>query len=143
LRRYLALLEALFIVQPLPAWSANLGKRLVKAPKMHLVDAGLTAHLLGHADPAALALSPRLGPLLETFAVQEVRRHLRWAATAATAWHFRTAAGREVDLVLEAPDQQVVGVEVKASASLSQSDFSGLRELANAAGQGFARGIVL
>jgi predicted AAA+ superfamily ATPase len=55
------------------------------------------------------------------------------------------AAGREVDLVLEAPDQQVVGVEVKASASLSlsQSDFNGLRELAHAAGQGFARGIVL
>ena len=56
LRRYLGLLEALFIVQPLPAWSANLGKRLVKAPKVHLIDAGLTAHLRGHTDPAALAL---------------------------------------------------------------------------------------
>ncbi|MBW8831295.1 MAG: DUF4143 domain-containing protein [Burkholderiales bacterium] len=78
--------------------------------------AGLTAHLRGHTDPAALALSPQLGPLLETFAVQEVRRHLRWAETAATAWHFRTAAGQEVDLVLEAPSQRIVGVEVKAFA---------------------------
>ncbi len=118
LRRYLALLEALFIVQPLPAWSANLGKRLVKAPKLHLIDAGLAAHLQGHADPAALAVSPQLGPLLETFAVQELRRHLRCAETAATAWHFRTAAGREVDLVLEAPGSRIVGIEVKASASL-------------------------
>ena len=143
LRRYLALLEALFILQPLPAWSANLGKRLVKAPKVHLIDAGLTAHLRGHTDPAALALTAQLGPLLETFAVQELRRHLRWAQTAATAWHFRTAAGQEVDMVLEAPSQRIVGIEVKASASITQGDFNGLRELANAAGKTFARGVVL
>jgi hypothetical protein len=143
LRRYLTLLEALFIVQPLPAWSANLGKRLVKAPKVHLIDAGLTANLRGHTDPAALALSPQLGPLLETFAVQELRRHLRWAQTAASAWHFRTAAGQEVDLVLEAQSQRIVGIEVKASASITQGDFNGLRELANAAGKSFARGVVL
>lgn len=129
-------------MQPLPAWSANLGKRLVKAPKLHLTDAGLSAHLRGHTDPAALALSPHLGPLLETFVVQELRRHLRWADTAATAWHFRTAAGQEVDLVLETPAQRV-GIEVKASAQITQSDVRGLRELAMAAGEGFARGVVL
>jgi predicted AAA+ superfamily ATPase len=143
LRRYLSLLEALFIVQPLPAWSVNLGKRLVKAPKLHLIDAGLTAHLRGQADAEALALSPQLGPLLETFVVQELRRHLRWADTAATAWHFRTAAGQEVDLVLETPDQRVVGIEIKASASLNQGDFDGLRELRRAAGPAFTRGVVL
>ena len=143
LRRYLALLEALFILQPLPAWSANLGKRLVKAPKVHLIDAGLTAHLRGHTDLAALSMSPQIGPLLETFAVQELRRQLHSAATVATAWHFRTAAGREVDLVLETPNQHIVGVEVKASASLTQGDFDGLRELAGAAGKRFTRGVVL
>jgi uncharacterized protein len=143
LRRYLALLEALFIVQPLPAWSANFGKRLVKAPKMHLIDAGLAAHLQGHIEPAALSMSPQLGPLLENFAVQEIRRHLRWSATPATAWHLRTSAGREVDLVLEAPGGRIVGIEVKASASVTQSDFSGLRELADATGKDFAKGIVL
>jgi predicted AAA+ superfamily ATPase len=143
LRRYLAMLEALFILQPLPAWSANLGKRLVKSPKLHLIDAGLTAHLNGHVDPAALSLSPCLGPLLETFVVQEIRRHLRWAETVATAWHFRTAAGREVDLVLEAPGPRVVGIEIKASASVTQGDFHGLRELGDAAGKAFGRGVVL
>ncbi len=143
LRRYLTLLEALFIVQPLPAWSANLGKRLVKAPKLHLVDAGLAAHLQGQADAAALSLSPQLGPLLESFAVQEIRRHLAWAQTPATAWHFRTGAGQEVDMLLEAPDHRLVGIEVKASASISQSDFNGLRELAAATGPRFIRGVVL
>ena len=66
-----------------------------------------------------------------------------WAATAATAWHFRTAARREADLGLEALGRRVVGIDVKASASLSQGDFNGLREVASAAGKGFARGIVL
>ncbi len=143
LRRYLALLEALFIAQPLPAWSANLGKRLVKAPKVHLIDSGLTAHLRGHNDPGTLGLSPQLGPLLETFVVQELRRQLRWGEAVATAWHFRTSAGREVDLVLETPSNQVVGVEVKASATVGQGDFNGLRELASAAGKAFIRGVVL
>lgn len=143
LRRYITLLEALFIVQPLPAWSANLGKRLVKAPKLHLVDAGLAAHLQGHADPVALAASTHAGALLETFAVQELRRHLRWAGTPATPWHYRTAAGHEVDLVLEAAGQRIVGIEVKASASVSQSDFGGLRELAEATGEAFVRGVLL
>ena len=88
-------------------------------------------------------MPPQLGPLLETFVVQELRRHLRWADTAATAWHFRTAAGQEVDLVLDTPDQRVVGIEIKASASLNQGDFDGLRELRGAAGRAFTRGVVL
>jgi hypothetical protein len=142
LRRYLTLLEALFIIQPLQAWSPNLGKRLVKAPKIHLLDAGLAAHLQGQADPAALALSTHLGPLLETFVVQELRRHLAWAATPATAWHYRTVAGREVDIVLEAAGQRIVGVEVKASASVTRNDFAGLQDLAAASGASFVRGVL-
>lgn len=130
-------------MQPLPAGSSNVGKRLVKASKLHLIDAGLAAHLQGHADPAALAASPQLGPMVENFAVQELRRHLRCAETAATRWHFRTSAGRAVDLVLEVPGRRVAGIEVKASASVSQSDFTGLRELPRVAGKGFARGSVL
>ena len=68
---------------------------------------------------------------------------MRWADTAATAWHFRTAAGQEVDLVLDTPDQRVMGIEIKASASLNQRDFDGLRELRDAAGRVFTRGVVL
>ena len=116
LRRYLALLEATFIFQPLPAWSNNIGKRLVTSPKIHLLDSGLAAHLRGDVDPPALAQSPNLGPLLETFVVQEVRKLLGWSRHAATPYHFRTAAGQEVDLVLEAPGQpgqRVAGIESK------------------------------
>ncbi|NOT31945.1 MAG: ATP-binding protein [Planctomycetes bacterium] len=143
LKRYLTLLEATFILQPLPAWSANLGKRFVKASKIHLLDAGLTAHLRGESEPAQLVASPTVGPLLETFVLQELRKQLGWSRQAATPYHFRTAAGREVDIVLEAPGGKVVGIEVKAAAALDASDFAGLQALAEAAGKKFVRGVVL
>jgi predicted AAA+ superfamily ATPase/predicted nucleotidyltransferase len=143
LRRYLALLEATFIFQPLPAWSNNIGKRFVRSPKIHLLDSGLAAHLRGDVDAPALAQSPNLGPLLETFVVQEVRKLLGWSRHGATPYHFRTAAGQEVDLVLEAPGQRIAGIEVKASSNVNQGDFSGLRALAEAAGDKFTGGVVL
>lgn len=143
LRRYLALLEALFIFQPLPAWSNNIGKRFVKSPKIHLLDSGLSAHLRGESNAAALAQSPNLGALLETFAVQEIRKLLTWSKYNATPYHFRTATGQEVDLVLEAPGQQIAGIEIKASSQVSQADFKGLNVLREACGEKFVRGIVL
>lgn len=143
LRRYLALLEATFIFQPLPAWSTNIGKRFVKSPKIHLLDSGLAAHLRGDVDAATLAQSPNLGPLLETFVVQEVRKLLGWSRQVATPYHFRTAIGQEVDLVLEAPCQRIAGIEVKASSNVSQGDFSGLRALAETAGDKFVGGVAL
>lgn len=143
LRRYLALLEATFILQPLPAWSTNSSKRFVKSPKIHLLDTGLAAHLSGDTDAKTLALSHRLGALLESFAVQEIRKLLASSRITATPYHFRSAAGQEVDLVLEKPGQFVVGIEVKASARLTQSDFNGLRALAEVAGEKFVRGVVL
>jgi len=143
LKRYLTLLEATFILQPLPAWSSNLGKRFVKSPKIHLVDAGLTAHLRGEPDAEHLMLSPAVGPLLETFVLQELRKQLSWSQQAATPHHFRTPAGREVDIVLEAPGGKVVGIEVKAAAAVDTADFSGLAALAEAAGKKFVCGVVL
>ncbi len=97
----------------------------------------------GDTDAKALALSHNLGPMLESFAVQEVRKLLASSRTAATPYHFRSTAGQEVDLVLEKPGQILAGIEVKASARLVQGDFNGLRTLAEAAGDKFARGVVL
>lgn len=142
LRRYLSLLEATFLLQPLPAWSTNIGKRLVKSPKIHLLDTGLTAHLAGLTDTDALTRAPALGPMLESFVVQEIRKHLAWSRQQATAWHYRSAAGQEVDLVLEAPGQRIVGVEIKATANISAGDFSGLRALADTGGEKFVCGVL-
>lgn len=143
LKRYLALLEAVYMVTPLPAWSSHLGKRLVKAPKLLLRDTGLMGHMMG-ADLRRLQNEPDLlGGLLETFVAGEVRKLLGWAGTRAKLFHYRTLAGQEVDLLLERADGRVVGLEVKASASVQSKDFKGLRNLAETLGAAFHRGVVL
>ena len=143
LNRYLALLETVFLIQRLPPWSANLGKRLVKAPKLHFVDTGLAAHLLG-LDQRGVGSAPQLlGALLETFVVNELQKSLGWSASRARLFHFRSADRHEVDVVLEDAAGRVVGVEVRASSTPSQSDFAGLRALQALTGERFVRGVVL
>jgi len=141
LKRYMALLETTFFVQFLPAWSGNLSKRLVKAPKLVLNDTGLMAHLLGvgpgSRDPGLV------GPLLENFVVMELRKQARWSAIRVRFFHFRTQTGREVDIVLEDAAGRIVGIEVKAAATVRADDFKGLRTLADQLGSRFCRGVVL
>ena len=143
LARYLALLETVFLVHRLPAWSVNLGKRLVKAPKLHLVDSGLACHLVG-ADARRLGDDRSLlGRLLETFVVGELRKQLSWTDPHMALYHFRTAAGSEVDVVLEKTDGSMAGVEVKAAATVAASDFAPLQELRDQLGKRFRAGVVL
>lgn len=143
LTRYLALLETVFLVYRLPAWSPNLGKRLVKAPKLHLVDSGLACHLVG-ADARRLGDDRSLlGRMLETFVVGELRKQLSWTDPHTALYHFRTAAGSEVDVVLEKTDGSIAGVEVKAGATVAASDFAALQELRDQLGKRFRAGVVL
>lgn len=143
LKRYLGLLEALFILTTLPAWNSHLGKRLVKAPKLMLRDTGLMAHLMG-VDQDRLKHSPDLlGGLMETFVAGEVRKLVGCSRHRANLFHYRTLPGQEVDLLLERADGRVVGLEVKASASIQARDFKGLLGLSATLGDAFHRGVVL
>jgi len=143
LTRYLALLETVYLVHRLPPWSANLGKRLVKAPKLHLVDTGLACHLIG-ADAQRLSEDRSLlGRMLETFVVGELRKQVSWTDPQTTLYHFRTATGWEVDVVLEKADGAVAGIEVKASATVGASDFAALQALRDQLGKRFRAGAVL
>lgn len=143
LKRYLALLEALFLVVRLPPWFENRGKRLARTPKVYLNDPGLLAHLL-EIDPEEPATRPaELGPIVETFVVTELLRTAPFAAARPRLHHFRTAAGHEVDVVLEGRRGRLVGIEAKAGATVAESDFRGLRALREQAGGRFACGVVL
>ena len=143
LTRYLTLLETVFLVHRLPAWSPNLGKRLVKAPKVHLVDTGLACHLIG-ADARRLREDRGLlGRMLETFVVGELRKQISWTDPRISLCHFRTAAGSEVDMVLEKADGSVAAVEVKASATVAASDFMALKALRAQLDKRFRAGIVI
>ncbi|HEX2643304.1 MAG TPA: ATP-binding protein [Thermoanaerobaculia bacterium] len=143
LKRYFSLLEATFLIQTLPAWSSNLGKRLVKSPKTLLVDSGLLCSLLG-INEARLEEDPTLlGPLLESFVLMEIRKQVGWSQTAPSLFHYRTQTGQEIDLLMEDNAGRIVGVEVKASASVQERDVRALHDLAGALGKRFVRGVVL
>ncbi len=143
LERYLAILQTLFLVQEVQAWASNRGKRLVRAPKLHVVDSGLAASLAGLGVEALRHDRHLLGPLLESFVAAELRKQIGWSDARPTLFHFRTHGGREVDLVLEDARGRVVGIEVKSASSVSTTDFEGLRALANTAGTAFVQGVVL
>ncbi|MBI2681098.1 MAG: ATP-binding protein [Candidatus Solibacter usitatus] len=143
LKRYFVLLEITFLATLANPWSANLGKRLVKAPKVYLNDTGLMISLLGLSGAQLTANRMLLGPLLENFVVMELRKQAGWSKSRPRVLHFRTHTGEEVDAVLETPAGEVVGIEVKSAGSVSASDFKGLRTLAELAGTRFRRGIVL
>ena len=143
LKRYLALLEATFLSYKLPAWSANLGKRLVRSPKLFLNDSGLTTHLVG-VDAKRLATDRKLfGQLLEGFVVTELHKQRSWSEERPSLYHFRTHSGLEVDVVLETPDGRLVGVEVKAATTVGSKDFQGLKALREGFPRRFCRGVVL
>ena len=140
--QYLALLERVYLLERLPPWYRNPGKRLVKTPKLHMGDTGLACAVMGVAAPFLAADRTLLGQLLETFVFQELRREATWHEGPVEFFHYRDKDQVEVDVVLES-GRRVAGVEVKAGATVTASDFRGLRRLKEASGDAFAAGAVL
>jgi uncharacterized protein len=143
LQRYWALLEATFLVGTLPAWSANLGKRLVKTGKVLLGDSGLLCHLTG-LNAARLRTDDLMaGAVLESFVANELTKQISWSRCRPALYHYRAHTQQEVDFVLEDAAGKLVGIEVKKTASPNAGDFKGLQHLSEATGKRFVRGILL
>jgi uncharacterized protein len=143
IHEYVTVLERIFLLERLAPWHSNRLSRLVKTPKLHMADTGLACALLG-VDAAALNKDrPRFGLLLETFALQELRRQASWRAEPIDFFHYRDRDDFEVDIVLEQGSFAVAGVEVKAAATVTEADFRGLRKLRDVAGSRFTAGVVL
>ncbi len=143
LKRYFVLLEVLFLVVRLPSWERNAGKRLVKAPKVFLPDSGLVCHLTGASLLGVAGLAGLPGRVVETFVLAELLKHVAFSEVGLSLWHYRTESQIEVDFVLENRLGQLVGIEVKAGATLSAGDFKGLRHLKETEPERFVRGFVL
>ena len=144
---YTKLFEALFLIRRLPAWGRTLRARVVASPKVHVLDSGLAARLMGMTperlagpDPAARA---EFGHLFETFVVGELLKQASWTADIASVGHWRTHDGQEADLVIERVDGSVVAFEVKAASRTDRGDASGLRALRETLGEGFLAGFVI
>jgi predicted AAA+ superfamily ATPase len=135
---YVEILETIYLVRRVPAWSTNLTTRAVAIPKVIFVDTGLASHL----TDGATADAP-LGGLLENFVLGEIARQLTWSDTFARLYHYRDRDQYEVDGVLEDNAGRVVGVEVKAAETVRADDFRGLRLLQRRLGSQFRAGFVL
>ena len=143
LKRYFALLEGTFLVQLLRPWARNLGKRVIQTPKVYLNDSGLLAHSLGATVDRLRSEGNLAGAVLENFVLMELRKQCAWSATRPELFYWRTASGQEVDIVVEDRAGRVVGIEVKAAATLGGHDIRGLQALADAVGKKWVRGVVL
>ena len=141
--RYLALLEGVFLLHQLPAWSSNRIKRITRTPKLHLTDSGLAAHLVGLEEQGTPGRGANLGGLYETFVVNEVIRQRDTSARRPAAYHFRTHSGTEVDLVLEDRRGRLVAIEVKAARSVGARYLRGLQLLERELSESFVQGVVL
>jgi predicted AAA+ superfamily ATPase len=143
LEKYLGILEKLFLVQRLPAWGRNELGRLIKTPKLHFLDAGLHATLTRLTPELLLTQRTRWGATLETWVHAELRKVLTLSPEPWYLSHYRDKDLVEVDFVLESPQREIIGIEVKASATVQAQDFKGLRKLQALAGPAFITGIVL
>lgn len=143
LKRYLTLLEATFLYQPRPAWSTNLGKRIIKSPKVQMADTGLVCHLAGYDAGRLDEDATFRGHVLESFVAAELQKQLSWSKIDGSAYNYRTATGQEVDVVLENSRGRLVAIEIKSAASVGKKDFRGITSFADTVGGRFLRGVVL
>lgn len=143
-RSYLTYLDTVFLLGQVPAWGTNLSTKAARTPKAYITDPGLAAYLL-EVDAEALGElgHPALGGLVETFVFTELTRLLSMADVAAGIRYFRDRNGREIDFILERRNGQVVGLEVKASSTVTNADFRHLRWLKEQLGDRFVAGYVL
>lgn len=143
IKHYLGLLEEVFLIKRIPAWSRNLTTRAVGTPKVAMTDSGIAANLLDLDASRLQRPESPLGPLLEGFVAMELARQLTWSQQRAELYHYRTRDGVEVDIILENRRGHVVAIDVKAGSTVRADDFRGLRHVAERLGEDFVVGAVL
>ena len=141
---YQHLLERIYAIMELPAWSSNRTTRLVKRPKRFLVDSSLFAAVTGITEAGAMRDSDILGRLLETFVVAQLRAQAAVSEHRCTLHHLRQHNGRhEIDVVIELDSGHIIGIEVKATAAPSRGDARHLAWLRDEEDDRYLAGLVL
>lgn len=144
--QYTLLLEAVFMIHRVRAWGAH-GARVGSRPKVHVVDTGVGAWLMGlsrrQIERRSTTAMQQFGHLLESFGVNEILKQVSWLDEPINVGHYRTKDGAEVDLVLEIHGEGVIGVEIKSGERFRAEDLRGLRSLRDRAGPEFLGGVLL
>lgn len=141
--KYLAVFEQMFLLRRVGPWSVNRLNRIVKTPKIQFIDSGLLSTLTGLTETVAASDRALFGRVLESFIYSELLKQASWADRNYAVYTYRDKDQVEVDFVIEDSAGQIAGVEVKAAASVSMGDLTGLKKLAALAGKKFVNGIVL
>jgi predicted AAA+ superfamily ATPase len=142
-RRYVRVLQAAYIIKVIPGWATSKTTRAIRAPKVFFCDSGLMCHLLGVSAQGLASPAAEAGSVLETFVTMELARQLGWSEVRGELFHFRSKDGTEVDAVIEAADGGIIGIEVKARATVRRDDFGPLRLLRAKVGERFKAGLLL
>jgi predicted AAA+ superfamily ATPase len=140
-RSWISILEAAYVVKLLPPWHQNIGKRLVKTPKLYFIDSGLAAHLIGIRDVGQLACHPLKGHLFENMMVAEALKQLCHAGVPDDLFFFRDHTGNEVDL-LHQTASGFHAMEIKASQTVSEDFFKGLRTFSDLTGSTLSSSLI-
>lgn len=143
IKKYMALLEQLFLVEQLPAWHTNEYKRLIKTPKLHSVDTGMMCAVRGLNRDRLLKKPEDFGLLLESFVYNDLRKQSVWIDEPLSFYHYRDKDKVEVDVIIENAMGDCFAIEVKAAATLSAKDFTGLKRFQSVAGDRFQMGVLL
>ncbi len=140
---YVELLEAMYIIKIVPSYHVNASLRVIKSPKIHFLDTGLVSYLL-HLDKKHLFLhkDSHYGSLIENYVYCELLKEASYAKSRVDIYHFRDLRKKEVDLVLEHRNGNIIGIEIKARSSIKKSDLKGMIELAKASKKRFSNGII-
>ena len=133
----------MYLLKRVDVWARNRLSRVVKAPKLQFIDAGLLATLLDLTPDEVEKDRTRFGNVLETFVFGELLKHKTTAESDYRLLYYRDADKVEVDVVIENAVDQVVGVEIKSAATVKEGDLRGLRKLAGLAGDSFKMGVLL
>lgn len=141
--RYLSIFEQMYLLKRVDVWARNRLNRVVKTPKLQFIDSGLLATLLDLHSEEVQQDRTRFGHVLETFVFGELLKHTSTSEGDYRLMYYRDADKYEVDVVIENASGQLVGVEIKASATVKESDLRGLRKWASLAGDQFKMGILL
>ena len=140
--RYVSVFEQMYLLKRVEVWARNRLNRVVKTPKLQFIDSGLLSTLID-LTPATAQDRSRFGHVLETFVYGELLKHATSAESDYQLLYYRDHDQFEVDVVIENAAGQLVGVEIKAAASVGTNDLRGLKRLASIAGEQFKLGVIL
>lgn len=141
--RYISVFEQMYLLKRVDVWARNRLNRVVKTPKLQFIDSGLLATLLDLGAEEVQLDRTRFGNVLETFVFGELLKHTTTAGGSYRLMCYRDTDKFEVDVVIENAAGQLVGVEIKAAATVKESDLRGLKKLSSLAGDQFKMGVLL